>query len=372
VLPGPLRLAFLADPNSVHTQRWIGFFASRGHRIELLVGTEDAVSAALPDGVRLHRYPRFGPRRLPVLSSLQGRRALRALLAELRPDVLHAHYISRYGWQARLSGFRPYVVTPWGSDLFVTPRRSLRARLWARWTLRGADLVTVQSEQMERAVLAAGARPDRVQRILFGVDTTRFTPAPADASAAGFEQGDRIVFSPRALRPLYRHDTVVEALAMLPSDVRVVMTGRGADPAYRRRIEAQASSLGLADRIGVIDEIDDDRLIGIYRLAAAVVSVPESDGLPSTVLEAMACGAAAVVSDLPGLRELIAPVAPDLIVPLGDPMLLAAALNRLLGLTPAKRATLAGALRRRIVEVADQRVNMLRMEALYARLAADR
>lgn len=370
--PSPLRLAFLADPNSVHTHRWIGFFASRGHRVDLLVGTEDAVSATLPEGVRLHRYRRFGPRRLPFLSSLQGRRALRALLAELRPDVLHAHYLSRYGWQARLSGFHPYVVTPWGSDLFVTPRRSLRARIWARWTLRGADLVTVVSAQMERAVLAAGARRDRVQRILFGVDIERFTPAPVEAGAAGFEPGERIVFSPRAMRPLYRHDTIIQALAMLPHDVRLVMSGRGADPAYRRQIEGQASNLGLTERISIIDEIDDDRLIELYRLAAAVASVPESDGLPSTVLEAMACGTPVVVSDLPGPRELIEPVAPDLIVPLGGPTLLAAALNRALGLKPAERATLAAALRTRILEVGDQRVNMLRMEALYAELAANR
>lgn len=372
MLPGLLRLAFLADPNSVHTHRWIGFFAARGHRVDLLIGTEDAVTATLPEGVRLHRYRRFGPRRLPFLSSLQGRRALRALLGDLRPDVLHAHYLSRYGWQARLSGFHPYVVTPWGSDLFVTPRRSLRARIWARWTLRGADLVTVVSEQMERAVLAAGARPDRVQRILFGVDTERFAPGAADAGTAGVEPGQRVVFSPRAMRPLYRHDTIVQALAMLPEDVRLVMSGRAADPAYRRQIEAQASSLDLTDRIRIIDKIDDDQLLHLYRMASAVTSVPESDGLPSTVLEAMACGVPVVVSDLPGLRELIAPVAPDLIVSLGDPTLLAAALNRLLGLTPAERATLAGALRTRIVEVADQRVNMLRMEALYARLAADR
>ena len=371
--PSPLRLAFLADPNSVHTRRWIGFFAARGHRVDLLVGIDDAVSATLPEGVQLHRYRRFGRRRLPLLSSLQGRRALRALLAELRPDVLHAHYLSRYGWQARLSGFHPYVVTPWGSDLFIAPRRSLRAWIWARWTLRGADLVTVVSGQMERAVLAAGTQRDRVRSIQFGVDTDHFAPGPPDGpAAAATDPGGRLVFSPRAMRPLYRHDTVVQALAMLPDDVRLVMSGRAADPIYRRQVEAQASSLGLADRIRIIDEIDDAQLIVLYRLAAAVVSVPESDGLPSTVLEAMACGAPVVVSDLPGLRELIGPVAPELIVPLGDATRLAAAIDRVLALTPSERMALAGALRARTVEIADHRVNMLRMERLYADLAAER
>ena len=47
VQPGPLRLAYLADPNSVHTQRWIGFFAARGHEVHLLIGTSDDVTASL-------------------------------------------------------------------------------------------------------------------------------------------------------------------------------------------------------------------------------------------------------------------------------------------------------------------------------------
>jgi len=366
----PLSLAFLADPNSVHTLRWIGFFAGRGHRVDLLVGTDDEVRRALPDGVRLHRYPRFGRRRIPFLSSLQGRRALRRVLADLRPQVLHAHYLSRHGWQARLSGFHPYVVSPWGSDLFVTPRRSLRARLWARWTLRDADLVTVLSTQMEAAVVAAGARPGRVRRIQFGVDTQQFAPGPIDPELhRSLDLDGPIVFSPRALRPVYRHDTILEAVARLPVPVGLVMSGRNADPAYRRRIEAQAQSLELEGRLRILDEIPDEQMPALYRGAAAVVSVPESDGLPATILEAMACGTPVVVSDLPGLRELLDPVAPELIVPVGDAARLGEALESLLAREPDERSTLAASLRDRAVEVGDREVNMLRMEALYVELA---
>ena len=148
--------------------------------------------------------------------------------------------------------------------------------------------------------------------------------------------------------------------------------GRNADPEYRRRIEAQARSLGLERRLRILDEIPDEEMPALYRAATAVVSVPESDGLPATILEAMACGTPVVVSDLPGLRELLDPVAPDLIVPVGDAARLAAALESLLARGPAERSTLAASLRDRAVEVGDREVNMLRMEALYAELAAGR
>ena len=362
----PLRLAYLADPNSVHTRRWIGFFADRGHEVHLLVGIDDEVRPGLHDRVQVHRYRRFDRRRLPLLSSLQSRAALRALLARLRPDVLHAHYISRYGWQARLSGFHPYVVTPWGSDLFVTPpRRSNRARLWARWTLRSANLVTVMSTQMEEAVVAMGARRDRVRRVQFGVDTTRFTPAPT--ARQGFDR--RFFFSPRALRPLYQHTTVLEAMAALPADIGLVMSGRNADPVYRSRLETQAATLGLTSRLTIIDEIDDDMMLTLYRTCMAVISVPRSDGLPVTVLEAMACGSPVVGSDLPAVRELLQPVSPRLIVPVGDAQGLADAMLAVLDMSPDERSMIGGGLRSRVVAEADQATNMVRMEGLYRQLA---
>ena len=369
----PIRIAYLADPNSVHTRRWIGFFADRGHEVHLLVGTDDEVRPGLGTRMQLHRYRRFGARRVPFLSSLQGRRALRSLLAEIRPDVLHAHYLSRFGWQARLSGFHPYVVTPWGSDLFVALPRSLRARLWGRATLWAADLVTVVSTQMHLAVLAAGARPERVERVQFGVDTGRFSPAPrgvvhpvGDAIPPG-----RFIFSPRTIRPLYRHETVIEAVAAIPADVRVVMSGRGADPAYRQELEAQAANAGVAERILIEAEIDDDRMLALYRTCVAVVSVPESDGLPVTLLEAMACGTPAVVSDLPAVREILQDVTPQLIVPVGDAAAVAAALGTVLEMSAVERRALGDTLRGRVVDEADQETNMLRMELLYRGLAEE-
>jgi glycosyltransferase involved in cell wall biosynthesis len=307
------------------------------------------------------------------VSSLQGRAAIRAVLDEIRPDVLHAHYLSRYGWQARLSGFHPYVVTPWGSDLFVTLRRSLRARLWARFSLRGADLVTVASAQMADAVVAAGARRTRVVAIQFGVDSERFSPGPADPSlGASLGLGGTIIFSPRSLRPIYRHEIILPAVAQLAGDIRLVMSGRNADPSYRRSLEQQAAALGIDGRLLILDEIRDDEMPELYRLASVVVSVPDSDGVPVSVLEAMACGTPVVASDLPGVRETLGAVAPKLLVPPGDSGSLADALRSALQLDGSEREALSMALREWVTANADQRVNMLRMEALYRDLAMPR
>ena len=363
----PLRLAYLADPNSVHTRRWLGFFADRGHEVTLLVGTEDVILPGLHSAIRQHPYRRFGRRRLPLISSLQGRRRLRAALATVRPEILHAHYLTRHGWQARLSGFHPCVVTPWGSDLFVTPHESRRARLWAGLTLRGADLVTVVSDHMQAEVVRYGTPMDRIARIMFGVDTDRFAP-DAEVSPPPALVGRPFILAPRAIRPVYRPDVVIEAFTQLPPLVHLVMSTRNAEPTTledaRRRIARNA----LGDRVHLLDAIDDDLMLDLFRTAALVVSVPESDAVPISILEAMACGRPVVATDLPGPRERLGSISPQLLVPVGDVAATARALRSVLEMPASARASLGALLRADAVANADLRRNMERMEELYLML----
>ena len=362
----PLRLAYLADPNSVHTRRWLGFFAERGHEVHLLVGERDEVRD-LPDGITLHRYRRFGPRRLPLVSSLQGRGRLRVALRSINPDVLHAHYLTRHGWQARLSGFHPYVASPWGSDLFVTPRESLRARIWAWLTLVGADLVTVVSDHMHDEVARYGVAAHRIERVRFGVDTDRFVPDPS-ARAPELVGERRFILAPRAIRPIYRPDVVIDAFARLSADVVLVMTTRNADGETLADVERRIARLDLNDRVLLAGEIDDALMLALCRTAEVVISVPESDAIPVSVLEAMSCARPVVATDLPGPRELLGPYSPELLVPVGDVAATTSAIRRALEMSPGARASLGGALRADVVATADRRRNMERMEELYERL----
>ncbi len=366
-----LRLAYLADPNSVHTRRWLSYFAERGHDVHLLDGYRTEIKPGLHERIQVHRYQAHGRWRVPFLSSLQGRMSLRATLRRLQPHVLHAHYLSRYGWQARLSGFHPYVISPWGSDLFVTPRTSRRARWWARATLRGADLVTIVSEPMRAAVIVAGGRPDRIESVQFGVDTQRFAPAAVDEGLAerlGLGPG-RVVFSSRAVRPIYNQLILIDVLGELPPDSVLVLTARNADARYLAAVRSRIDELALGDRVRILDEISDADLPSLLRLAAVVLSVPATDGFPVSVLEAMATGTPVVATDLLPIRPVLGPIAPELLVPVGDAAATAAALRTALAMEPGRRAELSAALREYAVREADYATNMARMETHYLRLA---
>lgn len=372
-----LTLAFLADPGSVHSRRWIGAFARRGHRVHIFV-PRGADASGLPAGVEIEPYVDYG-RRLRPAGALRAAVSLRRRLAMVDPDVVHAHYVTRFGWIARIADRHPIVVTAWGSDVLRASAMSPLARWMTRRTLASADLVTVVSDELGRAAVAAGAHADRVRRVQFGVDGSRFTPGPADE---GLRErlgvvGRRVVLSPRWIRPIYRQETVVEAMAALPDDVVVLMTGAGADPATLRGLLGTAARLGVAERLRVLDGIEHTAMPDLYRLADVVVSVPESDAFPVTALEAMACARPLVLSDQPSAREGLAGVeasglAATRLVPVGDAGTTAAAIGALLELAPAARSAAGPALRAAALERGDETRNMDRMEAYYLALAERR
>lgn len=358
----PLRLVFVANPTHVLVERWVNFFARRGHEATVLDGFDFPDPRGLDDRVRLLRYDARGPIRLPLAPTLHARRTLRRLFAGLRPDVVHGHALKRYGWQVGVAGWHPYVISTWGSDVLLPPSGP-QARFWNRWTMGRADLVTAVSPYMGEAAIRAGARPERVVQVHFGVDTQRFSPA---ATAA--RRDPRLVFSPRAVKPIYNHETILAAFAQLDADARMVMTGRNADPAHLEVITGRMTELGIRDRVDILDDISDEKMLSLYRTATVVVSVPLSDSFPISLLEAMACGTPVVAGDLPAVRAGLEDVVPDWIVSTRSVDAVAAALRRAIAMEPAERARIGEALRERALE-SDHEANMLRMEALYRELA---
>ena len=367
-----LRLVYLGDPNETHTRRWIGWFADRGHEVSLVVPGDMPLESPLQPEVNLVRLPAYGDRRIKPLGYWDGRQAVRSTVTKLRPDLLHVHYLTGYGWLAWESGIRPYAITVWGSDVFRTLPASRKARWLGRLSLRGAALVTADSHDLAEGAIAGGARRARTREVQFGVDLARFTPGdvdPALRGRLGLGPG-RVVFSARTLLDFYRHDVVIRALAQLPDDVQLLLSARHEDPKVRASLEGLARELGVADRVRIVDTVAHADMPGVLRLAGVMVSVPETDGTPVTILEALATGTRVVASDVPSVREWLGGLNPASLVPVGNVDLTATALRRALELPTAEAARLAAAGRALVAATADYDANMRRVETDYLRLAA--
>jgi glycosyltransferase involved in cell wall biosynthesis len=119
----------------------------------------------------------------------------------------------------------------------------------------------------------------------------------------------------------------------------------------------------------VVPDIAHDEMVGFYRLADVVVSIPVTDATPVSLLEAMAVGRPIVATDLPSVREWLGDLDPDGLVPVDDGAAIVRALKAALARSPEARQALAVATRARVEERADHGRNMRRMERLYQRAA---
>lgn len=356
----PLRLLFVGNVDSIHVRRWAGFFAARGHDVHA-AGLWGPTAEDADAPFEVHRLGR------PKTAFL----GLRHLAQHLRSQVVHAHYLTYYGWIARAALIDPYAVTLWGSDVLIDLPASRLRRTWARLVLHGAACVTADSEEIVNTAVRLGANPSRTHQIQFGVDTSRFSPGPPPVELLAHLglAGRRMIFSPRSIAPLYRTLVAVHALHGLPEDVVLVGSLAGADPAYADLVTSTAAEWGLGDQIRLLPAIPHDEIAGYYRASNVVLSIPASDGTPVSVLEALATGTPVVATDLPAVRPWLGSCGARFLVAVDDVAATRAALLRALDMSAEERLLCAADGRAVVVQRGDYSLNMLRVEAIYRELA---
>jgi len=369
-----VRLCYVANPTSIHTQRWIRAFAAQGHELTLIgvSPTRKALApGALPAGIRLIDLgARFDVRGVRyALWGLMARRIVRSL----QFDLVHAHQVAGPGWVAAATGMHPLVVTAWGSDLLVGPQRSRVQRWLARWVLHSADRVTCVSQELAEAARALGAPPERVRVTYWGVDTDLFRPAPPkpELRQALHLGSGPIVLNLRALWSIYNPLTFAEAIGLVRAQVpeaQFVVRTHVHDARLLAEFQAAVQRQGAESAVTAVGALPDEQAIAdLYRLADVAVSIPSSDGTPVSVLEAMACGIPVIATELPSLREWITDGENGYLVPVRDAPALAAAVIRLLR-EPERRETFGQRSLERIRARGDRRRALQEAEALYHEL----
>jgi glycosyltransferase involved in cell wall biosynthesis len=371
-----LRLAYVANPYSIHTQRWMRYFIGRGHEVHLIGVSptrKPLVPSTMPSGVVL--YDLATQINVRKLRYLVWGFATRRIVHRIQPDILHAHQVAGDGWVGAATGFHPFVVTAWGSDLLVGPERSWIQRQLARWVLRRADYVTCVSKSLAQVARPLGIDPRHLEVVPWGVDTDIFHPISDFDKATlrarlGLGSGP-IVLSMRAVQSLYNPLDIARSIARVLEQVpaaHFIIRTYDYDQGLLNRFQTIVRKCHATDAVRYVGELPDDHSIAdLYRAADVAVSVPSSDGTPLSVLEALACGLVPVLSDVSSLHEWIVHEHEGLFVPVGDVKAISAAIVRLI-----KESALRSELRlngaRLIRQRGDSRVWMRRSEEIYQHL----
>jgi glycosyltransferase involved in cell wall biosynthesis len=397
--PARVQVLYFADTrfpieraNGVQTMATCRALAARGHEVTLVVR---------PDGAREPRdpfafygwAPVAGLTIVPIPASGGPRaRRLRFLVSALRTASQAAGriiYTRDLGLAAALlqlpAARRPLVayeshgIAPVVSaelprllgkpELAPSPRKLQRLerreqRVWRR----AAAYVTITRALLDELSARYGPRP-RVFVVPDGAD-------PPDAS----ETADRHAAAPLAayaghLYPWKGVDVFVRALASAPAVRGLIIGGHPGEP-DRARIERLAADVGVADRLEITGLLPRDRVaLALTRATMLVLpntasAISERYTSPLKMFEYLWAGQPIIASDLPALREVLAPGA-ALFVPPGEATALGAAMQAL-SADPARSATLAAAARA-LAPLYTWEARAIRLEqALNAALAAAR
>jgi len=318
-----------------------------------------------PEGHYAKRLAEQGVRTETLALSRAPRPSDARRLAEIidreRPDIVHAvmYQAIQLARMAKKRSAYPFKLV--SSPRVNYRSRSLVTLLVDRWLKTRDDLLIAESEASRRFLLSQlGYKPAKVITIRNGVDLAGWPASKIDRQKKRMElrlgASDVLVGAIGRLDRQKGFATLIEAMARLKGGpLRCVILGDGPE---RARLEALIRRHHLEGSVWLVGEKSE---IPSWLSAFDLYCLPSLwEGLPNSLLEAMALGLPVIASRVDGVPEAVTSGKDGLLVPAAKPAALAAALKTLAG-DPHKRAAFGAAAKAAVSE----RFTLRRMIAEY-------
>ena len=321
-----LKIAFIGWAESIHVERWVKWFASHGHEVHLISNSYKDIK-----GVKVHTLREAaenaangGVGKLSKIGALWADlkfnylsylrypgyiRKTRQLLRVIRPDIVQGFFVGFAGYIGAASGFHPLMVYTGGADLNIFARRFLMHKICTKLTLPRIDLLLHPSEEANSLAVSMGMAAEKSAFVHLGVDLQRFN---SNIDATDFKKrlgidGCPVVLSTRCLYDrFYNISGLLRSFALVLQkmpNARLIMKYYSGHE--KGKLMQLAKELNISEKtiwVGVGDYAD---MPLYYNAADAFVSLSFTDSGSVSLLEAMACGCAPIVSRMKNTGEWI-------------------------------------------------------------------
>ena len=274
-----LRIAVVANANSIHTTRWVTWLRENDHEVTIfsLNEGEDCVYFGPEPALDRSLIFNLGKNVRKTTKELQAK------IDEFKPDIVHGFFLVNHGMYAsRIEGY-PKVITAMGSDVLVAPNESRLLSWIVKRTIKNSDSIfgpPLLIDKIKEWNLDA-----ELNENVIGIKTSIFKPA---------EKTKTIVFA-RGFKEVYNPLIVAKAFESLDAkleDFNFILCGEGPLKSESERILSYCKNVQFT---GQISEIELAKIIGKAQL---VISPALSDSIPLTILEAVASGTPVVASNI--------------------------------------------------------------------------
>ncbi len=303
-----MRILYIAEGNCVHLVKRLSFIkVNYGHEL-IFIGERSSGVAGIKE-VKLKSTIN-----LPFIRFAEKYFRFHSLIRQIRPDIIHIIGGNPLNLLPALTGFHPIVISLWGGD--VQKEQGARSnfifeKIFNK-AINAADAIICVSQNLKAEI--DGISPWKTIIQPFGVDLRVFhkkNDIPALKKKYGFAQDEKLIFSPRGLAKIYNIERIVNAFSLTLKKIgpaKLILnsvTNSDADIACLEKLISLCNKLGIKDNIALKGKINDEEMAEYYSISDLVVSFPLADGMPVSVLEAMACQTPLICSDLPSLKEIL-------------------------------------------------------------------
>ncbi|MEM7375248.1 MAG: glycosyltransferase family 4 protein [Bacteroidota bacterium] len=336
-----MHIAVLSDPANFHTQKWVKALLDAGVRVTVF----SFFDYQIPGVACVKIEPGYTLRgRLTYGSYLYTTDALKKALVEHKVDLVNPINITPFGVWASRAGVGPIVSIAMGADILeyaptddqrIPPDRSWNSNnlgktrmlnkavyelKWRRFrkhvkhALETSDMIIGDNLELIKAMKNWFAIPQGKLRLnRWGIEEELFELSPKQEGdlRKKFQIRDwqRVIVSPRGLKPVYQGDLVLEAFERLlrrgVRDAKLIMLSAGYDVPQELDKKARELDQQFDNFYYESDLLKREEMCQLWMLADAIISVPVYDGYSNSLSEARYAGAIPIVNNIPAHREIL-------------------------------------------------------------------
>lgn len=379
-----MKICYIGWGHSIHMQRWISWFAKRGHEVHLITDhpvpmekiTVHDISSKTDTRPRYIRYWKLGFN-IKFVRLLKSTLKISNLVKMINPDILHLHTLLYPSYLGAYTKFHPLVVTPWNGDILWFRKKSITHKFMVRYALRNADLITYNSFQMRDKCMSLGVQKSRLHMFQCpGVHLKSFYPqGKSEELKKSLNLEDSpVVLSTRSISHEYNIDIIIKSIPYVLakiSEAKFIFLWYFENEEEIEKIRELSNGLKIESAVRFLGREDYTELPKYFNTADVFVSISSNDSAPMSLLEAMACGVPPVIADHPAVNELVKDGWNGCVVPQRNPQATAQAIIKLLD-DENTRKLFAKRNLQWVRENADYDKNMEQVEKLYYKLVEER